>query len=121
TDAAGADATTARLVTQVTEHNDVLTVFVSDPIEESLPDIGRVAAGDAMTQIEIDSATRSLPAGFAARFRERRAAVENFSRRRGIPVLALSTARDTVEQFQELLGRRRARTAASGRAGRAAA
>ena len=113
TDAAGANAETVRLVTQVTAHNDVLTIFVSDPLEESLPDIGRVVAGDAETQIEVDSSAKHLRDEFASGFRQRQEAIEKFSRRRDIPVLPLSTARDTVEQFHELLGRRMAHVATS--------
>jgi uncharacterized protein (DUF58 family) len=112
TDAAGANAETEQLVTQVTAHNDVLAVFVSDPLEGRLPDIGRVVVCEAGTQIEIDSSARNLRAGFVAGFRQRREAVESFSRRRVMPVLPLSTARDTTEQFQELLGRRMAQSAA---------
>ena len=120
TDAMGADAQTMRLVTQVTAHNDVLTVFVSDPLEAALPGIGRAVVAEGERQVEIDTTARSLDAGFAADFRARREAVEHFSRRRAIPVLPLSTARDTTLQFRELLGRRMARTAAPQPAGRVA-
>lgn len=120
TDAAGADSDTVRLITQVTAHNDVLTVFVFDPLEERLPGIGRAVVAEGGGQIEVDTSARSLCAGFADDFRQRRDAVESFSRRRAIPVLPLSTGRDTSEQFRELLGRRMARTAALPQGGRAA-
>jgi len=109
-----------RLITQVTAHNDVLTVFVFDPLEEKLPGIGRAVVAEGGRQIEVDTSARSLSAGFADDFHHRREAVESFSRRRAIPVLPLSTARDTTEQFRELLGRRMARTAAPPQGGRAA-
>lgn len=112
TDAAGADAETVRLITQVTAHNDVLTVFVFDPLEEALPGIGRAVVAEGSGQIEIDTSARSLNAGFADDFRHRREAVEAFSRRRAIPVMPLATARDTADQFRELLGRRMAHSAA---------
>lgn len=110
-DAAGADAETVRLVTQVTAHNDVLIVFIFDPLEASLPEIGRTVVADAGQQIEIDSSSRSLRAGFAATFAQRREAIDRFSHRRTIPVLPLSAARDPTEQFHELLGRRLAKSA----------
>lgn len=106
TDAAGADAQTVKLVTQITAHNDVLTVFVSDPLEVGLPDIGRAAVAEAGRQLDIDTSAKGLRAGFASSFQERRAAIDGFSRRRAIPVLPLSTERDTADQFHELLGRR---------------
>lgn len=113
TDCAGADSETVRLVTQLTAHNDVLAVFVFDPLETSLPDIGRavVADGDGR-QLEIDSSAGSLRSKFATSFAQRREAIEGFSRRRAIPVLPLSTARDTAEQFRELLSRRLAKSVA---------
>ncbi|CAH1664325.1 DUF58 domain-containing protein [Chelatococcus asaccharovorans] len=115
TDAAGADAETLRLVTEVTAHNDVLTIFVFDPLEARLPDIGRTVVAEGSHQIEFDSGENGLRAGFASSFSERRQAVENFSRRRAIPVLPLTTERDTTEQFRELLGRRMARSPAADR------
>ncbi|GLK85873.1 DUF58 domain-containing protein [Ancylobacter defluvii] len=114
TDAAGADAETVRLVTRITAHNDVLTVFVFDPLEAELPDVGRAVVADAGSQIEIDSAGSSLRRSFAAGFLQRREAVEGFSRQRAIPVLPLSTGRDTADQFRELLGRRLARSLTAG-------
>lgn len=114
TDATGADAETVRLVTEITAHNDVLTVFVFDPLEAELPDISRVVVADAGRQIEVDSSARGLRRRFAASFAERREAIEGFSRRRAIPVLPLSTERDTADQFRELLGRRLARSPAAG-------
>lgn len=115
TDAAGADAETVRLVTQVTAHNDVLTIFVFDPLEAELPDIDRIVVAEANRQIEVDSSARDLRRRFATSFSDRRAALEGFSRRRAIPVLPLSTERDTADQLRELLGRRIARPVRSDR------
>ncbi|MDR6951179.1 uncharacterized protein (DUF58 family) [Ancylobacter sp. 3268] len=106
TEGAGADAETVRLVTGITAHNDVLTVFVFDPLEAELPDVGRAVVADAGSQIDIDSFSRGLRRDFAADFHERQQAIDGFSRQRAIPVLPLSTDRDTADQFRELLGRR---------------
>jgi uncharacterized protein (DUF58 family) len=119
-DAAGADAETVQLVTEITAHNDVLLVFVFDPLEATLPDIGGVVVAEADRQIEVETGQKSLRTKFAASFSERRAAIEGFSRRRAIPVLSLSTERDTTEQFHEQLGRRMERSVASFRSTRAA-
>lgn len=106
TDAAGADDETVRLVTDITAHNDVLTIFIYDRLEADLPDIGRIVVAQGDSQIAFDSSAGQLRAGFAASFAERRQAIERFSRRRAIPVLPLSTGRDTSDQLHELLGRR---------------
>jgi uncharacterized protein (DUF58 family) len=110
TDGAGANQETVRLITEVTAHNDALVVFVFDPLEEKLPGIGRVNVAEGGQQIETDMSRRGLQTNFAAGFKERRQAVEGFSRRRAIPVMPLTTARDATDQFRELLGRRMAKT-----------
>lgn len=120
TDAAGADQETVRLVTEITAHNDVLIVFVFDPLEATLPNVGDVIVAEADRQIEIETAHKSLRAKFAASFSERQAAIEGFSRRRAIPVLTLSTERDTTEQFHEQLGRRMEKALTPSKAVRAA-
>ena len=91
TDGAGANQETVRLIAEVTAHNDALVVFVFDPLEEKLPGIGRVNVAEGGQQIETDMSRRGLQTNFAAGFKERRQAVEGFSRRRAIPVMPLTT------------------------------
>ncbi|GGC79405.1 DUF58 domain-containing protein [Chelatococcus reniformis] len=106
TDTFGADGETVQLVTRLTAHNDVLTVFVFDPLETELPTIGETAMAEGERQVEVDTSAARLRSAFAADFRDRRAAVERFSRDRAIPVLPVSTDRPVLDQMRELLGRR---------------
>ena len=108
-DLSGADAETARLVTGITAHNDVLSVFVHDPLEAALPDIGRAVLAEGGRQIELDLSARGLRRDFAAAFAQRREAAEHFSLHHAIPVLPIATDRDVTEQLRDLLGRRLAR------------
>jgi uncharacterized protein (DUF58 family) len=50
-DAFGADDETVELVTKITAHNDALTVFIHDPLETELPDIGRAVVAEATAQL----------------------------------------------------------------------
>ena len=112
-DQAGADADTVRLVTKITAHNDVLSVFVHDPLEQQLPDIGRAVLAEGDRQIEVDLSALSLRQRFSDDFVGRRQASERYSLHRAIPELPIATDRDVVEQFREQfreqLGRRLAR------------
>lgn len=114
TDAAGADPESRRLVTRLTQHNDVIAVLVYDPLEADLPDIGRavVARGDA--QIEVDTGRRDLRSGFSGAFADLQNRIEGLSRERAIPLLPISTARDTATQLRETLGRRASAAQAAG-------
>lgn len=105
-DAYGADAETIKLVTKLTAHNDVMTIFISDPLEADLPSLGRVIVGEGASQIEIDSSSTGLKTDFAASFSERRESLEGFSRKRTIPVLPIETGEDVSTQLRALLGQR---------------
>jgi uncharacterized protein (DUF58 family) len=114
TDAFGADETTVELVTRMTAHNDVLTIFIHDPLEAALPDIGNVVMADAASQIEVDTSSRTLRTRFAADFATRRDRIAAFSRDRAIPILPISTEHDVVDQLRKLLGHRLARRTGHG-------
>ena len=112
-DTAGADAESVRLVTDITAHNDVLSIIVHDPLEEALPDIGHAVMAEGDRQIEVDLSADPLRRRFASAFALRRQKAEHFSLHHAIPVLPVATDRDVAGQFRELLGRRLARRQAA--------
>lgn len=112
-DTAGADPESVKQVTRLTAHNDALSVFISDPLEAELPDIGNTVLTDGSRQIEADLSAGGLRRQFSAGFAERQANAARFSLQRAIPVLPLVTGRDVSEQFREQLGRRLARRRAA--------
>ncbi len=107
TDAAGTDQETERLVTRLAAHNDVLVVFVFDPLEAALPDAGRLVMCEGDRQLDVDTSPRGLRERYQSDFAQRRAAARDLARQRQIPVLPLDTATEVSAQLRELLGRRR--------------
>lgn len=112
-DAAGEDEETARLITRLCAHNDVLAVYVHDPLERDLPDVGPAVFSSSLGQIEIDSSSQDLRSRFAREHADWRARLADLSRHRAIPILPISTSLDVAAQFRELIGRRRERRAAA--------
>lgn len=104
-DAYGADADTVELATRLSEHNDVISVFVYDALEAELPNIGVAVVADAGRQLEVDTGSRNLRSRFAAGFAERRQRIAELSRERAIPVLDIRTDRDVAAQLREILGK----------------
>lgn len=100
----GADAETKRLMTRLGRGNDVLVMFVYDPLEAELPDLGRLVAGDGELQLAFDSADDSLRRRFAEDFSERLDAARKTLLQRAIPVLAVHTGLPVAEQVRKLLG-----------------
>jgi hypothetical protein len=93
-------------ITTLTAHNDVLSIFIYDPLEASLPQIGPAIVAETDRQVEIDTNAANLRSRFSQAFDERRSRIEGFSRKRSIPVLPIRADLDPIEQLRELLGRR---------------
>ncbi|TQI72426.1 uncharacterized protein DUF58 [Bosea sp. AK1] len=107
-DAAGEDDDTHRLVTRLCAHNDVLAVFIHDPLEQDLPDIGLAVFSSGSAQLEVDVSSATLRSRFSEERVQWRARLAALSRNRAIPVLPISTERDVATQLRALIGRRQA-------------
>jgi uncharacterized protein (DUF58 family) len=103
-DGAGTDQDTVRLITRLGAHNDVLIVFIYDPLEARLPDAGRLVVAEGELQLEVNTSDHALRQRYDAEFTQRLERIRELSPQREIPVLPLSTARGVAEQVRELLG-----------------
>ena len=104
TDAFGADAESERLVTLLSEHNDVMTAFIFDPLEAELPDAGRLVMAEGADQLEVNTSDTGLRRRFRDDFDQRLAHIQELSRKRSIPVLPIQTGEGVAEQVRTLLG-----------------
>jgi uncharacterized protein (DUF58 family) len=105
-DATGADAESVRYTTLLSAHNDVLAVFIYDPLEAALPNAGRLVITEGELQLEVNTSDRGLRERYQTEFEQRLARMHELSRQRQIPVLPLSTAERVPEQVRRLLGDR---------------
>lgn len=105
-DGTGIDADTRKFVTRLTEHNDVLSVFIYDPLEESIPRAGQLAFSDGTRQLEINTEEKVLRDAYANDFRQRIERMKSTSRKHSIPLLPIHTSAPVLEQVRDLLGRR---------------
>ena len=104
TDGSGNNSETGDLLTQIAQHNDVLVVFVFDPLESELPDAGPLVFSDGSRQLEVDTGQRRLREEFRDAFAEVRAKSRRFLLQRETPVIPLKTAEDVAEQIRRHLG-----------------
>lgn len=103
-DGTGIDDETRRYVTRLTEHNDVLSVFVYDPLEQSLPDAGRLTFSDGVSRLELDTADRRIREAYASDFGQRLERIRATSRRHAIPLLPVHTDAPVLDQVRDQLG-----------------
>ncbi len=102
-DAAGADETTRRLVSGINAHNDVIGVFIYDPLEAALPAIGPAVVAEGAARLSIDTGSSRLRRGHAESFAGRHERIRTFGRHRAIPVLDVSTDQDVAVQIRAAL------------------
>jgi len=105
-DGSGQSPETMKLATELAAHNDLIAIFIYDPLEADLPDIGRVVLAEGDRQIEVDLSAGDLRRRFASGFADWRARIEHIALQRAIPVLPIRTDRDPAQQLRALLGRR---------------
>lgn len=108
TDGYGIDEETRRRVTRLTEHNDVLVVFVYDEMERDLGDAGRLVFSDGERQLDVDTNRGRLRKAFRQSFDERLDRIAATSRRYAIPLLPVHTGLPIAEQVRDLIGRHQA-------------
>ena len=107
----GLDDETVRLVTRMSEHNDVIACPVWDPSSMDLPAQGTVIVSDGELQVEVNYGDRSTRRKLGEFADARLATVMEWQRKLGVPVLPFSTDRDVLEQVRGMLGRLQPRRA----------
>lgn len=105
-DGTGIDADTRKYVTRLTEHNDVLSVFIYDPLEQSMPEAGRLVFSDGLSQLEFNTSERALRDAYGTDFQARIERMQAASRRHAIPLIPVHTAAPVLDQVRAELGRR---------------
>jgi len=100
----GADDETARLMTRLAEHNDVMALFVYDPLETELPESGKIVVSDGDLQLQVDAADAELRTRFREDCDKRLASARSLLLKRQVPVLPISTVRPVIEQVRDHLG-----------------
>ena len=110
-DFSGANAETRRLITRMAEHNDLIATLIYDPLEEALPEAGRVVMSDGTRQLEVDTDDAGVRSRYAETFASRLKKARSQLASLSVPVLPLHTAGGVAEQVRDALGQ-------AGRAGR---
>ena len=102
----GLSRTAQAYLTGIARHNEVLAIFVSDPLERDLPPPGRYRLVSHDEDLAINTYARTARKDYERAFEERKSDLEKFCQRYGIHVLAMSTQEDPVQSLQTALGKR---------------
>jgi uncharacterized protein (DUF58 family) len=109
TDGSGASDETIRRAAQISRRNDLVWVRIFDPLEEQLPDIGRVSFGSGDSELTVNTADRKLREGYEEQFQTQMDWASSKALRAEIPHLPISTAEEVAVQIRKILGQEAAR------------
>lgn len=84
-------------------HTDLLLLPVSDPLDQGLPAAGLLRFVEHGAQLELDTHGEELRAAYRGLAEQRRARWQRLAQKLGVPLLALTTGLDLVEQLHEHL------------------
>lgn len=100
-----------RALAELARRHDLIAVWVRDPAEEVLPDVGLLPVRDPETgqQLWVDTSDRRVRAAYAELVAAQQARLRETFRRARVDVLELSTAGSLVEPLVRFVTRRRRR------------
>jgi uncharacterized protein (DUF58 family) len=93
-------------LTGIARHNEVMAVFLSDPLERKLPPPGRYRLVSHDQEMAIDTFAKGARTDYRDVFEERVHSLDKFCHRYGIHLMPLSTDDDPVRSLQQALGKR---------------
>lgn len=93
-------------LSSVARHNEVLAVFLNDPLEQQLPPPGRYRLVSRDDELAIDTHASSARKDYREAYQSRLEELESFCQRYGVHLMPLSTEDDPITALQTALGKR---------------
>jgi uncharacterized protein (DUF58 family) len=91
---------------KLSEHCDVVLIFVFDPLEKGLPAHGRFRFTDEQKEVTVDTSDKQRLINYQHRFEVRLKQLKNLALRRGLALIQCSTQDDAVQCLRHPLGLR---------------
>jgi uncharacterized protein (DUF58 family) len=88
---------------KLSEHCDVVLIFIYDPLERTLPAQGRYRFTDSQREIVIDTGDKRRLVNYQHRFEERLQMLKRIALRRGLALIQCSTQDDPVQRLRRPL------------------
>jgi len=97
------DEETAKHITRINMHNDVIGVLVYDPMEEEIVKSSSLFFTDGIDTVDVDSSDKQFIQEYAQRLNGRKENFRQISRKNALPILSISTEYPVLDQLYEQL------------------
>lgn len=97
------DEESAKHITRINAHNDVIAVLVYDPMEEQIMPSSSLFLSDGKETVDLDSTDSHFIKKYRALLNDRKEDLKHLSRKNALPVLSVSTAQPVLDQLYEQL------------------
>lgn len=87
-------------IAKLTEHCEVVLIFIYDPLESSLPTQGRYRFTDDERDVVIDTGDQQRLLSYQQRFVQRQQRLELLAKKRGLVFIQCSTLEDPIERLR---------------------
>lgn len=99
----GLDEQCESVVTQIARHNDIVMMFLHDPLEQQLPEEGIYRIGDGQQVLPIDTSSPLARAEYHDSFVAKEQSLESVCIRHGLSFISLSTQDEPVDSLRKQL------------------
>ena len=103
----GMDGDTEKLLSRLSQKNEVILFSVSDPLKDKFPDLKNLVVTDGELQVFLDVETENTRVRLEEFTAGRLATLLLISKKYGLPVVPLSSAKETLSQILYMFGARR--------------
>lgn len=100
------DEQAERHLVSLSRHNDVVVIFVYDPLEAELPPPGLYQVAAADREVALNTSSAAVREAYSRRFDERRERLLTLCRRHGLFFLPCETSADITQTLRDGLGLR---------------
>lgn len=106
-DGRAVDEETAKHITKINVHNDVIGILVYDPMEEEIMQSSSLFFTDGVNTVDVDSSDKKFNKKYKEQLEKRKENFRQLSKKNALPVISISTEFPVLDQLYEQLSLRR--------------